>query len=65
MHGWIGVQDHPFASVTDESGAFSLKNLPPGEYEIEAWHEKYGTATQKVTVGPKETKKIEFTFKGA
>lgn len=65
MHGWIGVQDHPYASVTDDTGAFSLKNLPPGEYEIEAWHEKYGTATQKVTVGAKETKKIEFTFKGA
>ncbi len=65
MHGWIGVQDNPFASVTDETGAFSLKNLPPGDYEIVAWHEKYGTATQKVTVGAKETKTIEFTFKGA
>jgi hypothetical protein len=39
--------------------------LPPGEYEIEAWHEKYGTSVQKVTVGAKETKTIEFTFKGA
>jgi hypothetical protein len=65
MHGWIGVQDNPYASVTDDTGAFSLKNLPPGDYEITAWHEKYGTATQKVTVGAKETKKIEFTFKGA
>jgi len=65
MHGWIGVQDHPFASVTDETGAFSLKNLPPGTYVIEAWHEKYGTSTQTVTVGAKESKAIEFTFKGA
>lgn len=65
MHGWIGVQDHPFASVTGDDGSFSLKNLPPGAYEIEAWHEKYGTAVQKVTVGAKETKTIEFTFKGA
>lgn len=65
MHGWIGVQDHPFAAVSDDQGGFTLKNLPPGEYEIEAWHEKYGTAVQKVTVGANETKKIEFTFKGA
>ncbi len=65
MHAWIGVQDHPYASVTSDDGSFSLKNLPPGEYEIEAWHEKYGTATQKVTVGAKESKTIEFTFKGA
>jgi plastocyanin len=65
MHGWIGVQDHPFAAVSDENGAFSLNNLPPGTYEIEAWHEKYGTSTQTVTVGAKETKSITFTFKGA
>jgi uncharacterized protein (DUF2141 family) len=65
MNGWIGVQNHPYATVTGDDGAFSLKNLPPGEYEIEAWHEKYGTTTQKVKVGPKENKTIEFTFKGA
>lgn len=65
MHGWIGVQDHPYASVTGDDGSFSLKNLPPGEYEVEAWHEKYGTSVQKITVGAKETKTIEFTFKGA
>jgi hypothetical protein len=65
MHGWIGVQDHPYAAVTDEQGAFTFKDLPPGTYEIEAWHEKYGTAHQTVTVGAKESKTIEFTFKSA
>ena len=65
MKAWMGVQNHPFAAVTGDDGSFSLNNLPPGEYEIEAWHEKYGTSTQKVTVGAKETKSITFTFKGA
>ncbi len=65
MHGFIGVQDHPYAVVTGEDGSFALNNLPPGTYEIEAWHEKYGTSVQKVTVGPKESKAITFTFKGA
>lgn len=65
MHSFIGVQNHPYAAVTSDDGSFALKNLPPGEYEIEAWHEKFGTAVQKVTVGANETKKIEFTFKGA
>lgn len=64
MHGWVGVQNHPYAVVTGDDGSFSLKDLPPGEYEIEAWHEKYGTSVQKVTVGAKETKAINFTFKG-
>ncbi len=69
VHGWmeayIGVQEHPYASVSDSSGSFTLADLPPGTYEIEAWHEKYGTQTQQVTVGPKETKEITFTFSPA
>ena len=39
------------------------KDLPPGTYTIEAWHEKLGTQTASVTLGAKETKEIAFTFK--
>ena len=67
VHGWmnayVGVLDHPFFAVTDASGSFNLKSLPPGTYTIEAWHEKLGTQTQTVTIGAKETKDIAFTFK--
>src|ERR1043165_1095257 len=67
VHGWmnayVGVLDHPFFAVTDKDGKFSLKGLPPGTYTIEAWHEKAGTQTAQVTVGAKETKQANFTFK--
>jgi len=63
MNAWIGVLDHPYYSVTNADGSFSLKGLPPGTYTIEAWHEKLGTQMQTVTVGEKETKDIAFTFK--
>jgi plastocyanin len=67
VHGWmnayVGVLNHPYFAVTDASGTFTLKSLPPGTYTIEAWHEKLGTMTQTVTVGAKETKEIAFTFK--
>ena len=43
----------------------TIKNLPPGEYIIEAWHEKLGTQSMKVTVGDKETKEISFSFKAS
>ena len=61
MNAYIGVLNHPYYSVTNETGAFEIKDLPPGEYTIEAWHEKYGTQTQKVTVsdGPASA---NFTF---
>ena len=64
MKAYVGVVKHPFFAVTDQTGSFSLKGLPPGEYTIEAWHEKYGTMEQKVTIGPSETKAADFTFQG-
>jgi hypothetical protein len=39
MNGWIYVFDHPFFAVTDDKGAFSIKNVPPGDYTLELWHE--------------------------
>jgi len=39
MNGWIYVFDHPYYAVTDEKGAFAIKDLPPGEYTLELWHE--------------------------
>ncbi len=63
MRSYIAVFKHPFFNVTAKDGRFELKNLPPGEYTISAWHEKLGTVEQKITVGPKETKTVDFVFK--
>jgi hypothetical protein len=62
MHSYVGVLDHPYFAVSGNDGAAKIGNLPPGTYTIEAWHEKYGTQTQSVTVGPNETKDVTFTF---
>jgi plastocyanin len=63
MKSYIAVFKHPYYNVTGANGSFDLKNLPPGTYTLEAWHEKYGTSDQTVTIGPKEAKKVSFTFK--
>ncbi len=64
MKAYIGVTSNPFYAVTDDKGNFTIKGLPPGTYTIEAWQEKYGTQDQKVTVGPKESKTVDFSYKG-
>jgi len=63
MRGYIAVFKHPYFAVTGKNGSFDLSNLPPGTYMIEAWHEKLGTATQKITIGASETKNLDFVFK--
>ncbi|HEX4544739.1 MAG TPA: carboxypeptidase regulatory-like domain-containing protein [Candidatus Acidoferrum sp.] len=63
MRSYIAVFKHPFFAVTGKGGSFELDNLPPGNYTIEAWHEKLGTSMQKITVGAGATKELEFIFK--
>jgi len=63
MRGYIAVFKHPYFAVTGRNGSFEIKNLPPGTYTIQAWHEKLGTATQEVTIQASESKSLEFVFK--
>ncbi len=66
MHAYIGVVDHPFYAVTNADGAFEIKNLPPGEYVVEAWHGKFGVQTQNVTVAAdSDSKEASFQYKAA
>jgi len=60
MDAWCGVFDHPYFAVTSKDGVWSIKDLPPGDYTIEAWHEVYGTKEAKVTVTPGETATLAF-----
>lgn len=65
MRAYIGVTSNPFYAVTGSDGAFTIKGLPPGDYTIEAWTSNFGTQEQKVTIAPKESKKLDFTFKAS
>lgn len=63
MKAYIGVLPHPFFAVTGEDGHFSIGGLPPGDYTLEAWHERLGTQQIQVTVGARETKSAAIGFK--
>jgi hypothetical protein len=65
MRAFVFAFDHPYFAVTSTTGKFALKNLPPGTYTIEAWHEQYKTLDQTVTLAPRESKSISFTFPSA
>lgn len=62
MIGYLAVLAHPYFQVTGEDGSFSLKNVPPGDYVLEVWHEKLGTKELAVTVAARETKELEVEY---
>jgi plastocyanin len=66
VHGWmtayVGVFPNPFFSVSGTDGKYKISGLPPGNYEIEAWHEKLGTQTMKVTVAANKPGAANFSF---
>jgi uncharacterized membrane protein/plastocyanin len=67
VHPWMGayvaVMDHPYYSVSNAKGEFTIQNLPVGKYTIEAWHEVFGTQTQEITITEDGVSPLSFTFK--
>ncbi len=60
MKGWLVVAQHPYYSLTDDTGSFEIANIPPGTYTLELWHETLGKQTRKVTVKAKQKTKVSF-----
>jgi len=61
MNSYTAVFNHPFHTTSAGTGDFEL-SLPPGTYEVVAWHEKYGEMVSEVTVGDGEAAELNFTF---
>jgi hypothetical protein len=62
MRSYIGVVAHPYFAITDSSGEFEWKTIPPGTYTIGAWHETLGELTENVTIVDNDEAVLKFTF---
>jgi hypothetical protein len=65
MFTYVFVVDHPFFAVTDKDGRFTIKNVPPGKYLLEAFHLKTHRAqgsgvVQSVTVTGNQALETDF-----
>jgi hypothetical protein len=64
MRAFLGVVSHPFFAVTGSDGVFKISGVPPGQYTVEAWQEKYGVKDIAVTVPPKGSQTADFAYTG-
>jgi hypothetical protein len=64
MQGYVYVLDHPYAAVTGETGEFVIEDIPPGVYNVKAWHEALGTVELpdvRVETGKATKIKLQYT----
>jgi plastocyanin len=62
MSATVIVFNHPWFAVPDESGRFQLPEVPPGEREITAWHERLGDTTLRIRVDTGRAATADFTL---
>jgi plastocyanin len=62
MQAYIGAVDHPYFAVTGPKGIFVIQDVPPGQYTLAAWHERFGQREATLTLEPKGTEYVELRF---
>jgi plastocyanin len=65
MTSYVGVVSHPYFAVSAADGTFSIANVPPGDYTLRAWHERYGDLRLRAQVKPGQTTVADFSYSGS
>ncbi|MBI3802150.1 MAG: carboxypeptidase regulatory-like domain-containing protein [Nitrospirae bacterium] len=62
MQSWGFVVDNPYYTKTKKGGEFMIDQLPPGTYQIIAWHPHFKIVRKEITVPPDGNVTINFEF---
>ena len=63
MFSWGLVVDNPYYSITKEDGAYEIRDIPAGEYQVTVWHPGMKTYLEKtVRVESGKTLTLDFQY---
>lgn len=62
MENWLYMVKNPYYAISDESGNFEIDHIPPGDYNLVAWHPVLGMKERRMTVTPHGTLSVNFEF---
>lgn len=62
MFGFMMAPTHPYAVVVGEDGSYSIDDIPPGTYTVNAWHPRFGLQKSKLEVPANGSATADFTF---
>ncbi len=65
MRAYLIVTTHPYATISDAEGRFSLDQVPAGTYTLRLWHERLGELSRRVLVGEKQEVWLSLAYDGA
>ena len=64
MQTWGYRVQNPYYFITKLSGEFKIDNIPPGDYDLNAWHFLMKPQTQRIHVTKNGHMDINFKFDG-
>ncbi|HHT9113968.1 MAG: hypothetical protein HZA47_03725 [Planctomycetes bacterium] len=63
MEGYVVVLQNPFFSVTDETGNYSIKDVPAGSYNLLVWNKKYKGKPKPIAVKDGQSIQVDIELK--
>ncbi|PIQ97480.1 MAG: hypothetical protein COV67_04000 [Nitrospinae bacterium CG11_big_fil_rev_8_21_14_0_20_56_8] len=64
MQTWGYRVQNPYYAITGADGTFSIDNIPPGEYDVTAWHYLMKPTTTRIKVESNSQIALNFEFAG-
>lgn len=64
MVGSVHVFEHPYFTVTDETGNFEISKVPPGTYQLRIWHERLGVREKTIKVQGSASLTVDLSLEG-